>query len=464
MANLLNGFLDNVVSGLGNPKGTLGDFQHAARLYNSQAMRLAPKGKWMYHVVFNINPSAIISSSFDVQKYGTAINMLVKTIDLPKFKISVDRPQQYNRKKAVQTKLEYNDISLTFHDDNLGLTTGMWTMYYGYYYGDSKHSGSAGTASSGGFLSGMGNLLGTIAGTVPGVNTRLGAVAGLLGSSASGVPAAYQRNTTKGETFNKFRYGLDNGSSVPFFTSIQIYQLARHTYQSYTLINPIITQWSHESLNASSSESSQNSMSIAYEAVIYGQGQVKSGDPAGFGTTYYDKMPSPLSLLGGGVATLFGTAGVLGGLGSILNDIGSGNFNLGTIAKGINVARNLKSLSKEGLRQEGFNILKSAIGASAGIDVSGVANVLFPKRTGNGQNQKTPAAAPVSTVQQKTPAQRAAAFTKNPAALASLTNLAVSSGVVPSGAAAKQQVADLISAGNSTKLNGLADKIISTTG
>ena len=174
-------------------------------------------------------------------------------------------------------------------------------------------------------------------------------------------------------------------------------------------------------------------------------------------------MPSPLSLLGGGVATLFGTGGVLGGIGSILDDIGSGNFNLGTIAKGINVARNIKNLSSEGLRQEGFSILKGAIGASAGIDVSGVANVLFPKSNGNGQGQKTPATAPVSNVQQKTPAQRSNAFAKNPAALASLTNLAITSGVVSSGANAKQQVSDLIGSGNSAKLNGLADKIISTT-
>ena len=39
MANKLNGFLDNVVSGALSPKGNLGDFAHAARLYVDDAHR-----------------------------------------------------------------------------------------------------------------------------------------------------------------------------------------------------------------------------------------------------------------------------------------------------------------------------------------------------------------------------------------------------------------------------------------
>ena len=46
MANKLNGFLDNVVSGALSPKGNLGDFSHAARLYVDDAHRLSPKHKF----------------------------------------------------------------------------------------------------------------------------------------------------------------------------------------------------------------------------------------------------------------------------------------------------------------------------------------------------------------------------------------------------------------------------------
>lgn len=463
MANFLNGFLNNVVSGLGNPKGTLGDFQHAARLYNTQSMRLAPKTKFLYHVVFNLNPAAVASGKFDIQKHGTAINMLVKSIELPKFKITVDRPQQYNRKKAVQTKLEYEPISVTFHDDNFGLTTNLWAMYYGYYFGDSKHGASAGSSTAGSLLSGLGNI---VSGLIPGSSGLLGAAKTFLGSSASGTPAAYQRNTFKSSALNTFRYGLDNGSSVPFFSSIQIFQLSRKQFQSYTLINPIITSWNHESLNSSANEPAQNTMSLAYEAVIYGAGAVSRGNPKGFATEYYDNQPSPLGLLGGGVTSLFGQGGILGGISSILGDLGPGGngFTLGTVIKGINVYNNTKRLSREGVRQEGFNILKSAIGASAGIDVSGVANVFFPKKSGAGQQRVTQAQAPRETAKKNTPDQRKTALSNNPAAKTALVNLAIKSGVVSPGANASAAVDSLIDSGRNNKLNDLADKIISTAG
>ena len=52
---------------------------------------------------------------------------------------------------------------------------------------------------------------------------------------------------------------------------------------------------------------------------------------------------------------------------------------LGTVLKTGNVIGNAKQLSKDGLRQEGFGILKDQIGKAGGIDVSGVANTAFPK-------------------------------------------------------------------------------------
>ena len=61
MANLLKGFLDNVLKGALNPKGNLADFAHASRLYVDDSFRLAPKQKFLYHVVFNINSGAQIS-------------------------------------------------------------------------------------------------------------------------------------------------------------------------------------------------------------------------------------------------------------------------------------------------------------------------------------------------------------------------------------------------------------------
>ena len=52
MANKFNALLDSIATGALTPKGNLGDWQHASRLYVDSNMRLAPKSKFNYHVQF----------------------------------------------------------------------------------------------------------------------------------------------------------------------------------------------------------------------------------------------------------------------------------------------------------------------------------------------------------------------------------------------------------------------------
>jgi len=55
----------------------LRDFQHASRLYRESDLRLAPKTKFLYHVVFNINSNALKNLGFKY-RHQNEINMLVK--------------------------------------------------------------------------------------------------------------------------------------------------------------------------------------------------------------------------------------------------------------------------------------------------------------------------------------------------------------------------------------------------
>ena len=368
MANKLNGFLDNVVSGALSPKGNLGDFAHAARLYVDDAHRLSPKHKFLYHVSFNLNPSAV---AVIPQLKTEEINMLVKSVDLPKYSISTTLKHQYNKKANLQTRLDYDPISITFHDDNYGQTTAMWEAYYRYYYKD-------------------------------------GSYAKLDGSNdPTDTHPAYSRGNTYAEdTRNIFRYGFDNDSDKHFFRSIQIYQMSRHRYTCFTLVNPIISEWAHDTMENASSDAVQNTMQVQYETVWYSRGGVREGSsPKMFGAAsgHYDTTPSPNSLAGGGAVNLFGQGGVAAGAADIFGDITSGQaFSspssfLGTVLKTTSVLGNAKALSKEGLKQEGFGILKDQIGAAAGIDVSGVANTAFPKTASlSGFNDITKAVAGVA--------------------------------------------------------------------
>lgn len=226
----------------------LRDYQHASKLFTVDQFRLAPKHSFLFHVAFSINSTALQSIDL-IQRHSTEIGMLVKSCDLPSFSLTSETLNQYNRKKVVTTTHKFNEISMKFHDDNMGLINQMWQNYYTYYFADSK---------------------------------------------AAKVSGAYSRNATKSSDFIVSPYGLDNKSTDPFFNSIKIYQMARHEFVCYTLINPVITSWNHNKVSYSENSVHDFDMKLQYEAVDYSVGTVSEGLPEGFGAEHYDTTASPL--------------------------------------------------------------------------------------------------------------------------------------------------------------------------
>jgi hypothetical protein len=106
----------------------------------------------------------------------------------------------------------------------------------------------------------------------------------------------------------------------------------QHKFAEYVLINPLITNWSHDQYDyAQGAGIMQNSMTIAYETVKYYTGavgkQTQGGDSnvQGFAdSAHYDTTPSPLARPGG-TATVFGQGGLLDAGVGILEDLQSGS-------------------------------------------------------------------------------------------------------------------------------------------
>jgi hypothetical protein len=350
MASIFNGFLDNVVNGALSPKGNMADYAHAARLFTDNEFRLSPKQKFLYHVTLNLNDNVVnkILPQW-VQRHTNEVNMLVKAVTMPKFDISVETKNKYNRKKNLQTRIDYSPCTITFHDDSNSIVTQLWTAYYNYYYADGTFGSRDGAGA-------------------PNQTDR-----------------AYDRfNTYKGSEQNGYRFGFDNDSYEPFFTSIQISQLARHQYLTMTLVNPMIESWQHDTLdNSASAEPVQSTMTVAYESVFYADGPIQEGtSPKGFAQEHYDSTPSPISA--GSAASLFGSAGVLAGGTSVLGDIAGGKADLGTLLTAARTVNNAKKLTKEGVRNEAFQVAGRTIRTATGTNVSGLANTSFPKSGGNG--------------------------------------------------------------------------------
>jgi len=220
----------------------LRDARHAHNLYTKGGFDWAPKVKFLYHVSFELTDEARQFASTTAQ-YNKVINVLVKTADLPSYSSTIETKKQYNRTKHMQTRIDYDPINIAFHDDNVGITSKLLEEYYRYYFKDGSKFGSAGTPKDFG-------------------------------------PRDKYRESVP-------RYGLDGGPATPFFKSIKIFQLARHEWIGYTLVNPLVEKWQHDSVDASDGAGiTQNAITVLYESVLYSRGAVtESGDPPGFADT-----------------------------------------------------------------------------------------------------------------------------------------------------------------------------------
>ena len=320
----------------------LRDARHAHQLYTEHSFALAPKTKYLYHVVFDLYDEVGNSFNNNTVNFKKEIGVLVNQADLPSYRVSVENKQQYNRKKNIQTRLDYQDVNIVFHDDNLGLTRGLLEDYYKYYYVDGNHRDQQ--RSSGFFAP----------------------------SNAYRARDKYDDNVPN--------YGLNNGKDNPFFKFIRIYQLAKREWFAYTLINPLITAFDHGSVQSDDAASwNANQITVSYESVIYSNGSVNErGEPVAFTDpeTRYDNVPSPLGYWSNGLSDtvdrLSRSPGLIDPLRVFSNNI------LPRVRNERSRRDSLLSQSSNGLGRIGLGLLDLFAGGTAG----GLTGAVIPQVDG----------------------------------------------------------------------------------
>lgn len=225
------------------------DWQHASRLYVNNNHEYSPKVKFLFHVSFYLSPEAkqIIPATYETLDQ---IGMLVKSADLPKYTAETHALNMYNRKKHVQTHITYNPITITMHDDNAGMTRHLLEGYYLYYFADGRQEWDGGA----------------------------------FGSSSGDI-------MYKGSSYFRFNHGMNcYRTPAPFFEKIEISQMAQNQYYMFTLINPMLSDWNHDSLdNGDGGGITANYMTVLYDGVNYSTGTCSKGTPTGFANdSHYD--------------------------------------------------------------------------------------------------------------------------------------------------------------------------------
>lgn len=259
----------------------LRDYQHAGAVFRRNLYRNAPKYKFLFHTYFDINQQAFNRNLSTGDNYG----LLVKDVKLPSYSIKTQQLNQYNRKRIVQTKISYDPVTITFHDDNFSKVTQMWEGYYKYYYRDGAKpkiviGGVAGNDTQA--TTGAGGT--TTTNTMSDFNNRTTYTPSITGNADWGyIGESYSGSSTK----------------APFFKSITVFGFHLNNFTAYTLINPMITAFAHDQYNYDEGGGTmRNTMTLDYETVVYNYGEMQgrtiSDIITGFGLQpNYDVTQSP---------------------------------------------------------------------------------------------------------------------------------------------------------------------------
>jgi len=179
----------------------------------------------------------------------------IKQVSLPSMSIDTETLNEYNRKRVIQTKVNYDPVTLVFHDTANGAAMNLWQLYYKYYFHDSA------------------GLLDISANTFysppwSGLDLSMLAPDNLAGS--------YMKDGTNIVAGKSFGYANPYVRYV--IRNIEIFQVHGGKYNKTTIINPRITDFNHDTLSYDNNDTVELTFKFDYEWVDYEYDLEKVGE------------------------------------------------------------------------------------------------------------------------------------------------------------------------------------------
>jgi hypothetical protein len=252
------------------------DFKHAQRMFGDNNFELAPKHGALFHVNIELNPAL----DYQTNEEKIELGMLAKNVTLPGFNYDTQQLVAYNRKVNIQTKVNYNPVTIEFHDDTANKVKRFHELYMQHYYRDMDHENP----------------------------------------TYDPVYSSYGNRTTDSWGYTQ------GGTEGEFVRRIHVYSMSQKTFTHYVIENPMIQSFQHGRHDYAGETFMSSTMTVMPEQIRYiGEGYVTSDQVRGFGTIHYDTTPSPLQSLGGR-DTIVGKGGLFNSIGGIGDQISQGNF------------------------------------------------------------------------------------------------------------------------------------------
>lgn len=265
----------------------------------ASVIQALPRQKFLYYTCFNPNPATGIK---DMGTWQSGFAFQSQKVDRPSATATIKKLHQYNRKRLVQTGIDYPDVSVTFHDTVDDRVLRVWQQYYQWYFGDGR-----------------------------------GAIGG------SGISTKSSRETAWKSSVVERDFSISNGwgfsppestNNTNFFDSMDVYTFYGKYFTQVRMYNPKIVTMDWEGLDSETSTFLTCSMKIEHEGFEYlniGQ-RIGESQVTQFGLNQGDYF-EPSDLFGGLNSELLAVQDQLqGGIDNLLGNISSIPFVGGALA------------------------------------------------------------------------------------------------------------------------------------
>ena len=229
-------FFKSIWSALGDREFYLKDFRNA---YHYNPSQDPPRQQFGGYVSFVPDRDLFTVPFFDDlnnEELRTRMSSLVRTADLPQVEFQTQTMNEYNKKKIVNTGVQYQPVTITVADtvSNAWLTLIM--KYFAYHYMNPRNKGVEGDRDINSQAIGEGG-------------------ADFIGSQYGA-----------GGPFDSNKYGYNVNLNPNFFERIDYVLYHAQKGVQYSLINPVMTGFTHNQLDYSSNELMEFTMTFEYEA------------------------------------------------------------------------------------------------------------------------------------------------------------------------------------------------------
>lgn len=230
----------------GNNKFYARDFRNA---YTFRPDINPPRQKFQGYVNFIVNRSLYGESWYnDNASFRTEISSLVRTASLPELEFKTETKNQYNRKRIVNTGVEYQPVDIKVIDTINNEWLILFMKYYSYHYMNARNKqGTAGRDSVG-------------AGSIGDFGGRA-QVESADGNENNG--SMFGKDVSN---WNSNAYGFNLNLTSTFFERIDYVLYHGNKAVQYSLFNPVLTRFRTGDLDYSSSEVMEFDMTFEYES------------------------------------------------------------------------------------------------------------------------------------------------------------------------------------------------------